>query len=982
MKNFLKKYKFQILLLLITALLFWVNYSPGTYLSGWDNLQTELNPSLAVKRAFFSVWEEYQSFGLTAGMAHASDLVRAVFLWIVSFVIPQNIIRYFYHFLMLFLGGMGLMSLMGLMGIAAPYAFLGALFYLLNLGTVQIFYVPFESFSTFFAFLPWGIWVFMRLMRPIGPMGEKKKNLWLFFLINLLGTPAFYTQQLFLVYITILFSITISFLPLFYLSSIDAFINNFKQQLWKRSFRLLTRITFLFILIFIINSFWIFPQLYFLKTNSDWIYQAKANQIATEDVYYQNYEKGTLDKFLILEGFYYDLKGINHTPLFQPWKNHFQGLIKFLPWFFALLMLIGLTNTVINLIKKQKNNPIDYSFMIIFFLCALMLLPATWTFSWINESLRNITILNQIFRSPFTKWIIPYSLIYSFFVIKGLSFIFYKLHSKKQTIHYLILTIIFVLLIIYSLPSFKGFFISLEMKVKIPQEYFQIIDYFKKQDKNIRIGLLPEYTHWGWYFHKWRYNGSGFLWYGIEQPIISRTFDTWNHVSESYFWEIKKALEDENLDKFEKILNKYQINYLLLDKSLIPVSSTYKALQYERTENLINQSKIITPVLKHNYFHLYQVKIPHDNFLTIKSDLISVEPKIKITNDDTAYYENLDYYNSSNSLIYYPFLDLTTQTRIFNKNWQIEENQNKIIIKIKINQDLLTKLDNYDISFNPFYQTFFEDKNYQLKIDFYQQEDNFIFSFDKILLKEFTGKKLVNNDVAGFFLDKLDHKYGYLIKIKNKNLSGRNLFFYINELTKDQVILEERLKKDLEYFILPEKYKYGMDYAIVFNNQSYNNLKSINQLENIEIFLFPYRNLKDFKLVDKNYFYLKNIQKQIPDYYYQTKKNNYYSYQIKLNQPIDDQNAIILYQSFSPGWLAYQVKNDNWINRYFPFLFGKKLENHVLVNNWANGWIIDEKINPKNIVIIFWPQYLQFLGFGLLIIAFLFILLYKPKNQN
>src|SRR3989344_8066150 len=203
MKNFLSKYKYQILLTITVGILFWINYKPGTYLSGWDNLQTELNPGLAVKRAFFSVWEEYQSFGLTAGMAHAADLPRTVFLWMMSFTIPQNMIRYFYHFLMLLLGGMGAMSLMGLIGLSQPIVFLGALFYMLNLGTVQIFYLPFESFSTFFALLPWGVWGFIKIISNI-KYQISKKDILVFFIINLLGTPSFYTQQLFIVYILVL----------------------------------------------------------------------------------------------------------------------------------------------------------------------------------------------------------------------------------------------------------------------------------------------------------------------------------------------------------------------------------------------------------------------------------------------------------------------------------------------------------------------------------------------------------------------------------------------------------------------------------------------------------------------------------------------------------------------------------------------------------------------------------------------------------
>ena len=166
MNNFLNKNKFQLLLFFIVGLLFIVNYQSGTYLSGWDNLQTELNPELAVKRAFFSVWEEYQSFGLTAGMAHATDLVRATFLWVVSFLIPQNIVRYFYHFLLLLLGGLGMMRLLR-SRMTNRIAFLGAIFYMLNLGTVQMFYLSFEAFSSFFAFLPWAIWSFMKILNQV-----------------------------------------------------------------------------------------------------------------------------------------------------------------------------------------------------------------------------------------------------------------------------------------------------------------------------------------------------------------------------------------------------------------------------------------------------------------------------------------------------------------------------------------------------------------------------------------------------------------------------------------------------------------------------------------------------------------------------------------------------------------------------------------------------------------------------------------------
>ena len=59
---------------------------------GWDNLQTELYPFLAVKRAFYSVWQEYQGLGVLAGNAHSADIVRQIFTFLASSILPINLI--------------------------------------------------------------------------------------------------------------------------------------------------------------------------------------------------------------------------------------------------------------------------------------------------------------------------------------------------------------------------------------------------------------------------------------------------------------------------------------------------------------------------------------------------------------------------------------------------------------------------------------------------------------------------------------------------------------------------------------------------------------------------------------------------------------------------------------------------------------------------------------------------------------------------
>jgi len=996
MRSFLSRYKYQIILFLAVLFLFFTNYKNGTFLSGWDNLQTELNPLLAIKRAIFSVWEEYQSFGLLAGMAHASDLIRAIFLWVVSFILPQNIIRYFYHFLMLFLGGWGAFELFKMNSCFRRndnniIPLFGALFYILNLGTVQMFFLPFEPFSTFFAFLPWGIWSFYRI---IDNKENKnfKKNLIQFFLINLLGTPSFYTQQLFVVYILILFVIFLGKLITTY----------FQQNKDINVIRATLHVIPIFFLIFLINSFWLLPQIYFVKTSSNVVFEAKINQLATEDTYFQNKEKGTLPYFLRLEGFYFDLFDKNNNLLFFAWQNHFKKFF-FLQYFFAILMILGIYYSF-----KKKN----YLFIPSFFLLAFIFLNNTWPVGLFDNLWRTNKLLNQIFRSPFTKFIIPYSLVYSYFISQGILFLKEKFFANFKILntYYLILA---TFLLLYSLPSFFGYFISSEMKVKIPSDYFDVINYFKNEDKNKRIALLPEYTFWGWYQNKWGYNGSGFLWYGIEQPIVSRTFDVWSNVSESYFWEIKQAITEENLFKFEKVLEKYQIDYLILDLSLKPITGTYKGIQYDRILNLLEKSQKVKLVKDDRYLRLYQIinKNQPKEFFTVKTNLINAGPKIRITDNDELFYRFGDYYidQSKPPDIYSPFLDLTSTTRIKNKKWKIFEDKDHFIIEAKTDFDIK---DYYLGNFQPKYQAIiFENEtlsSFSANLNWQKENNTIKVFFDKILIKKINQNEITinkncfkNTDCLGINLPFLPQKYGYLLKINNKNLSGRRIFFYVLDQTKKHAYLEERLKDDVEYFILPESYQYGLGYSIVFHNQSYQNLKSKNQIESVEIYLLPYQNLKSLFLTS-NLFYLKTYR--IQDRTFETvdfkaKKISYFLYQISNFQISQNQfpATLYLFQSYHPGWKAYinetcnvkhiTCKIRNIIDTFFPFIFGKEIKEHVLVNNWANGFILPSNnklltsnTNNFNIIIVFLPQYLEFLGFLMMGVGFLIVI--KIKHQE
>ncbi len=996
MKKFYFRYLYEILITLIVAFLFYKNYTPGTFLTGWDNLQSELYPSLSIKRAFFAVWQEYQSFGLVGGMAHASDIIRTLVIWLMTLILPLNIVRYAFSFLMLLIGGMGSLKAieyLGLNGDKKKFAFIGSVFYMLNLGTVQMFGLPFEPFIIFFAALPWELLIFFKLLNP--KIKLSNKNLFIFLLINVLATPQSYVQTLFIIYVLMLGLIFLSFL----LKHKDFF--TFKKG------------TILLTLVICVNMFWILPQAYFLKTSSYIVKESKTNQFASDDLYYVSKDKG-IKEFLKFEGFYYDLYDSQITPLFADWKNHFSHpFFGILPYVFTGIAILGVFYI----------NTFSLPILLLLGLILTSLLSSVPPFSFINLILRQNQFINIIFRDPFTKFIFPYTLIYSILFAWGAYNLSHKLKLSKTNIQTVCLMFL-ILIVLYSFPALKGHFISSEMKVKIPQEYLEMMDYFKYEDHNKRITLLPDNTLWGWFSNKWGYDGSGFIWYGIEQPIVSRTFDVWSNKSEGYYWEMRTALDSVDNLKFKQVLEKYNIDFIVLDRSLLPLSSNYKAMQYEKIDEMLTKTPNLILTKNWKYLSIYRVvhNKPVDKFVSVQNNLPNIGPEIKISNDDTAYANFGDYITDHTQKfdMYFPFLDLTTQARIQNKKWNIIEEKKllKFTSELKINPDsyLLVKSpsENYFISndteissISASLQTNINNKKIIAtfpKYNFFTpSEKNMNYEDCSIVKGNITVQiknktietKSINGGKAclGFNIPYLEQKYGYLVKINNKNNEGRRLYFYSVDGTKKQTYLEDRLLQDNEFYILAPKYYYGLGYNFVFENQSYLHIPASNTIKDISVYFIPYEELKNLYFLNKKTTVpltsgfvsnsIKNIDK------------SYFTYNIDLN--IAQQNStLILYQAHQEGWSAYET--NNILGKTIPLVFGKKIKDHVLVNNWANGWTLrsdeigatesqgelnQETINSSsNITLIFWPQYLEFIGFALLIGSFVYILRFKSNSKS
>jgi len=268
-------------------------------------------PEFNFRQAFitniFGAWQYHRGLGLPDGMGHAANLVHTLFLWMLSFALPQNTLRYVFHFLMHLLGMMGMYMLLknvipakaGIQKDGSPIRsgmttrVVAALFYGLNLITIQMFYTPLEAFSVHFAALPWLAYSLLRYLKQ-----PSRNTLFLFITISILSTPQFFIPTLLLPTTILLVGISLT---------------NIKTAIKPGVYFL------------IVNAFSLLPYLVNLPYNAPIIQNAKINRMSSGEVYARNQVFGDLKNVLTMKGFMLDFENVNRDgqPIFvmDTWRN-------------------------------------------------------------------------------------------------------------------------------------------------------------------------------------------------------------------------------------------------------------------------------------------------------------------------------------------------------------------------------------------------------------------------------------------------------------------------------------------------------------------------------------------------------------------------------------------------------------------------------------------------------------------------------------
>jgi hypothetical protein len=929
MKKLLKSI-FPAILITVSLFLCFKNYSPGTYLIGWDSLHPEFNFSEAFRRVWEGVWRAEQGVGALTAHSHMADLPRIIFLWLESFILPASFLRYSYIFLCLILGPLGVYFFLKYVfrkekesAWVRPAAFLGALSYLLNLGTLQNFYVPFEMFTSAFAFLPWLFYFGLRYLREM-----TRTVLVKFGLVVILSSPMAYASTLWYA----------SFAGLFIFLFVYALISS-ERKVQIKSFLGLVLIAIL------LNLYWILPNIYSVINQSGIISNSNINRLFSSEAFLRNRDYGTFSNILLQKNFLFDWRNFDFsvnqfTDLMGVWTKYLSNPIVITVGY--VLSSISILGLFWGILKREKT-ALAFALPLIFCLFFLINInpPTGNLYAYLYD---NFGIFAEGLRMPFTKFSILYGFVVSFYFAY---FAHVFLTLKEPPLKVIIVfakalkTLFFVSipvgLVIFMLPAFEGNLIGPNVRVNLPSEYQEMFSWFKSNSEG-RIALFPINSKYGWEYRNWAYEGSGFLTYGISNPILYRDFDRWNSANEDFYTQASSALYSNNVQVFTDTLKKYQVKYLLFDESIINPGGTSD----------IPQIPEFKQVAKFGFLTIYETDFQN-------ADVISVPKYVQTTADmsyspiDPIYAKYGDYVNYGDNIPQRPSPILPAGSPIITENFSVNRG-----FTSAYNCDLMKK---------------------------------------GIVTKSNSSRGILYRAEGGGascdYLPYPDLKYnqGYVVRVAGENKEGRSLKIYLFNQDAEVPEIEEILPSgnfDKNYLIYPKEAT-GSGYILNLETRSFGRIHSENLLTKVEFYSVetPY--------VQGTTLYIYNNLKVLG-----VKKYGNWAYKVGLQ----GDGLLQLGQGFEKGWMAVPTRNFQFSIFNLCTTFGcqssinvpifKQELRHVQVNSWSNGWIVPNcqnensmkiencKLLSRSVIIVYWPQLLEWGGgvAGLVVLTWLIFRLY------
>jgi len=961
-------------LLAVEIILAATNYRPGTYLLGWDNVMPEFNFPQALITNIFGAWQEHRGVGLPDGMGHAANLVHTLFLWLLSPTLPQHALRYTFHFLMHFLGMAGMWMLLkkvipahaGIQRIKnwipdqvgddmLPFA--GALFYGLNLITVQMFYTPLEAFSVHFAALPWIAYsLTLYLQQP------SRNTLLLFTTVSLLATPQYFIPTLILPTILLLVGIGI-------FGNVPG--NGIRH--WKRL--LMAAGTYL-----AVNSFWLLPYIANLPINSTIIQNAKINQMSSGEVYARNRAFGDLGNVLTFRGFMLDFEDVNDEGMpihvmyaWRTWTASPAG--NAIAWSLAVLMLIGAGSALFH----KPSRTLAFPFLVMWVSSMAMLGNNTPGLSDVMGILRDrVPLFAEAYRFPFTKFSLLFGFSGTILLVWGLHYAVLIIR-KATRLSIEIGAVVFLLasVLFSAVPSFQGHMFYDALRVHLPIDYLSLFAFMDKQDHFGRTAYLPQPSFWSWKHYRFGAVGSGFVWYGLPQPLMDRAFDPWSNVNENYYWELSRAIYSKDTEALQAVFTKYDIRYVILD-GFLSAPSHDRSLFLEETEALLAVLPDIKPIGTTGTITVYERTAATVSHIRVANGLPTVTPSYTWTDSDVAFRTVGDYrvsqiYDPATTILF-PFRSLFTKRAIGEREFVSEQTKDSIVIASKV-AGIRATLDTTAPAFSTQQSGMLVPSAVNpcgvLKLGSVQTESVRDPRGNPALRISSMDQRAcaVLGDAA------LPHAQGYVITVSSRHVSGRPLQLSVINNTAKHIELETFLPGTDDWtestFILPPLAADGLGYTVYLTNDAIGSEPTTNEIGDINFYPLPF----DALMTSSNGKPASRSQNRPMEQSKITHVNPGW-YTVTIPQGSE---SLILSQAYNPLWAAYDVTGRPAMEKALPFVFGNKIPTHIMVNNWENGWQISG--NEREIVIIFLPQLLEYVGLAILLTIYI-LYIFPSRKQT
>ena len=653
--NFLKTNLPLLVVIAVALFVCGVNFQPQATLSGWDTLQPELNLSQYFQRVFFGAWQPHQGLGAPASQAHLAELVRLPILWLLQ-IFPNNWIRFFFFFICYVAGGVGVYYFLTRCWLRQTKfttwpAAAAAIFYLLNLITLQHFYVPLEMFAVHFGTLPW---IFLTVQHAVER--QRLKDYWWFFVVIALAAPAAHTATLFYLYI-----LFVGLYALFLLLG--------KNGPWQKK---LKTGAILAGLIFMANAYWLLPNIYYTVWHSDYVSDAKITQNFSAEAFWNNQAYGWLPQVLTGKNFLFNWNDYDYdlqqfVPLFDEWNQYYQTThLFFLQYLLVAVALVGIYQAF-----KKQSWP-AFSMLMIFAGSLFFLINQNFPTAWLFNLVRAIPLIREGIRFPFTKFSIVYLFALVVFFASGLVFIqelFLKRWEMKRTVTTLVGASAIAVILLANGPALVGNLISERMKVEFPSQYQELYNFLNLEDHNQVLVKLPLLGYSGWTYNDWShgngYQGAGWLWFGVPQALLDREFDRWAETNEEVYRQLNLAINQDNDSLFQNVRQQYDLSLFLIDESAFSLDAQTQDDAALKQFLIRNGGELIW---QKDFLSLYQFQPPARLFAAPSSYTLINQQDIGSASVDVIYEQTGNYLLSDLGATY-PFAFLMTEESDAKVNW-------------------------------------------------------------------------------------------------------------------------------------------------------------------------------------------------------------------------------------------------------------------------------------------------------------------------